>query len=104
MKKTVFGTVMAVILVTTSLMCGVDAFADATDAKAAANQKLLAQTLVRPDVHIALTEDIYTRRNLSLTEDSSEQVLSWNNLPKNEAGPASTVTICKLIFMVKKGV
>ena len=57
------------------------------DNRTAVNQKFLAQTLVGPNVQILLTEGIYARRDLSVKENGSLETLTWDNLPKNQAGP-----------------
>ena len=36
-------------------------------------------------------ENIYPRRDLSIAENGSLQTLTWNNLPKNQAGPVYAV-------------
>lgn len=59
----------------------------ATDARTAANQQLLAQTLVRSDVKIIDTKNLSLRNKLPAAEEGSAQILCWNNLPKNEPGP-----------------
>ena len=63
----------------------------AADEKTTANQKLLATNLVRADANILLTQNIYPRRDLSITENGSLKVLIWNNLPKNQADPVYAV-------------
>ena len=63
----------------------------AADARSIANQEFLAQSLIGSDVKILLTENVYPRRDLSVTEDGSEKFLTWNNLPKNQAGDAYAV-------------
>ena len=59
----------------------------AADDRTKANQKFLVQTLIGPNAKILITENIYPRRDLSTTENGSLQTLTWNNLPKNQAGP-----------------
>lgn len=61
------------------------------DDKTKANQKFLVQTLVGPDARILLTENIYPARDLSASENGMLQTLTWNNLPKNQAGPVYAV-------------
>ena len=63
----------------------------AADAQTQANQKLLAQYLVGPNTKILVTENIYPRRDLSISENGSLMVLTWNNLPKNQPGGISAV-------------
>lgn len=63
----------------------------AADDKTKANQKFLVQTLVGPDARILLTENIYPARDLSASENGMLQTLTWNNLPKNQAGPVYAV-------------
>ena len=67
----------------------------AADERTNINQKFLAQYYVSPNANILLTTKIYPRRDLGMAEDGVVKTLSWNNLPKNQAGPVSTVTICK---------
>ena len=61
------------------------------DEKTSVNQKFLAQNLVSPSVNILLTENIYPRRELGMAEDGAAKMLSWNNLPKDQAGPVFAV-------------
>ena len=61
------------------------------ETKTEVNQKLLVQTLVSPNAQTFITENIYPRRDLSITENGSLQTLTWNNLPKNQAGAISAV-------------
>lgn len=61
------------------------------DAKTLANQKLLAQTLAGAKSQIFLTENIYPRRDLTLSENGSLMNLTWNNLPKNQPGQVGAV-------------
>ena len=61
------------------------------DEKTSVNQKFLAQNLVSPSVNILLTENIYPRRELGMAEDGAAKTLSWNNLPKDQAGPVFAV-------------
>ena len=61
------------------------------DEKTSVNQKFLAQNLVSPSVNILLTENIYPRRELGMVEDGAAKTLSWNNLPKDQAGPVFAV-------------
>lgn len=61
-----------------------------TDAISTANQKFLAQNLIRPDVNILITEDITPRKDFHLTKEGGVE-LSWANLPKNAAGPVYAV-------------
>ena len=64
----------------------------AADDRTKANQKFLVQTLlIDPNAKILITENIYPRRDLSTTENGSLQTLTWNNLPKNQAGPVYAV-------------
>ena len=74
---------------------GADKFFDfkvhAADSRTIANQEFLAQTLVGPKVQILLTENVYSRRDLSIAENGSLQALTWNNLPKNQPGPVYAV-------------
>ena len=64
----------------------------AADAQTQANQKLLAQNLVGgANTKIFVTENIYPRRDLSISENGSLKVLNWNNLPKNQPGAISAV-------------
>lgn len=63
----------------------------ATDAISTLNQAFLAKTLISPNAHTIVTENVYPRRDLTVTEDGSLQVLTWGNLPKNEAGPVYAV-------------
>lgn len=68
-----------------------DLMIQAADAVNAAMQKTIAQNTIRPDAQILLTENISPRRDLSISEDGSLQMLSFNNLPKNQAGPAYAI-------------
>lgn len=61
------------------------------ETKTEANQKFLVQTLVGPNAQTFITENIYPRRDLSITENGSLQTLTWNNLPKNQPGAVSAV-------------
>ena len=61
------------------------------DEKTIANQNFLAQTLAGSKEKIFLTENVYPRRDLSITENGSLQTLTWNNLPKNQPGPVCAV-------------
>lgn len=61
------------------------------DDKTIANLESIVKALVGPKAQIFLTESIYPRRDLSITEDGSLQTLTWNNLPKNQAGPVQAV-------------
>ena len=61
------------------------------DEKTITNQELLVQSLIKPNIMILLTENIYPRRDLSITENGSLQILTRNNLPKNQAGPVYAV-------------
>ena len=61
------------------------------DAKSTANQEFLAKTLVGPNVQILLTQNIYPRRDLAIAENGALKKLTWNNLPKNQAGPIFAV-------------
>ena len=61
------------------------------DDKTIANQESIAKSLVGPKVQVFLTENIYPRRDLSITENGSLQTLSWNNLPKTQPGPIQAV-------------
>ena len=61
------------------------------DEKSTANQAFLAKTMVGPKVQILLTQNIYSRRDLSIAENGSLQTLTWNNLPKNQPGPVYAV-------------
>lgn len=74
---------------------GADKFLDlkvhSADENTTANQKFLAQNLVASNAQILLTENTYTRRDLSTSENGSLQTLTWNNLPKNQAGPVYAV-------------
>ena len=74
---------------------GADKFLDlkihAADDTTKTNQNFLAQTLVGHNVQILLTENVYSRRDLSITENGSLQTLTWNNLPKNQPGPVYAV-------------
>ena len=74
---------------------GADKFLDlkihAADDTTKTNQNFLAQALVGTNVKILLTENIYPRRDLSIAENGSLQTLTWNNLPKNQAGPVYAV-------------
>lgn len=63
------------------------------DNKSIANLESIAKTLVGPKVQIFLTQSIYPRRDLSITENGSLQTLTFNNLPKNQAGP-----ICAVVY------
>lgn len=63
----------------------------AADNQTQANQKLLAQYLIGPNAKILVTENIYPGRDLSITENGSLQVLTWNNLPKNQPGAIPAV-------------
>ena len=44
-----------------------------------------------PSVNILLTENIYPRRELGMAEAGAAKTLSWNNLPKDQAGPVFAV-------------
>ena len=74
---------------------GADKFFDlkvhAADDTTKANQNFLAQRLIGPNVQILLTENIYSGRDLSISENGSLQTLTWNNLPKNQAGAVHAV-------------
>ena len=74
---------------------GADKFLDlkihAADDTTKTNQNFLAQALVGTNVKILLTENVYSRRDLSIAENGSLQTLTWNNLPKNQAGPVYAV-------------
>ena len=61
------------------------------DEKTTANQEFLAKTLVGPNVRILMTQNIYPRRDLSTTENGFAKKLTWNNLPKEQAGPVFAV-------------
>ena len=61
------------------------------ETKTEVNQKLLVQALVGANAQTFITENIYPRRDLSITENGSLQTLTWNNLPKNQAGAISAV-------------
>ena len=61
------------------------------DEKTITNQELLVQSLIKPNIMILLTENIYPRRDLSITENGSLQIFTRNNLPKNQAGPVYAV-------------
>ena len=61
------------------------------DAKSTANQEFLAKSLVGPNVQILLTQNIYPRRDLSTVENGALKKLTWNNLPKDQAGPVFAV-------------
>ena len=61
------------------------------DEKSAANQEFLAKTLVGPSAQILLTQNIYPRRDLATAENGALKKLTWNNLPKDQAGPAFAV-------------
>ena len=61
------------------------------DEKTTANQEFLAKTLVGPNVKILMTQNIYPRRDLSTTENGFAKKLTWNNLPKEQAGPVFAV-------------
>ena len=74
---------------------GADKFLDlkihAADDTTKTNQNFLAQALVGTNVKILLTENVYSRRDLSIAENGSLQTLTWNNLPKNQPGPVYAV-------------
>ena len=74
---------------------GADKFLDlkihAADDTTKTNQNFLAQALVGSNVKILLTENVYSRRDLSIAENGSLQTLTWNNLPKNQPGPVYAV-------------
>ena len=74
---------------------GADKFLDlkihAADDTTKTNQNFLAQALVGTNVKILLTENIYSGRDLSISENGSLQTLTWNNLPKNQPGPVYAV-------------
>ena len=61
------------------------------DEKTNINQKFLVQNLVSPNANIFLTKNIYPRRDLSMNEDGMARTITWNNLPKNQAGPVFAV-------------
>ena len=61
------------------------------DEKSTTNQEFLAKTLVGPNVQILLTQNIYPRRDLATAENGALKKLTWNNLPKNQAGPIFAV-------------
>ena len=63
----------------------------AADERTKANQAFLLQYYIGANAKILLTENIYPRRDLSITENGSLQTLTWNNLPKNQAGPVYSV-------------
>ena len=63
----------------------------AADDRTKANQTFLVHNYIGANAKILLTENIYPRRDLSTTENGSLQTLTWNNLPKNQAGPAYAV-------------
>ena len=63
----------------------------AADERTKANQELLAKYYVGANAKVLLTENIYPNRDLSTTENGSLQTLTWNNLPKNQAGPVYAV-------------
>lgn len=74
---------------------GADKFLDlkvhAADERTKLNQQFLCNALVRPNAQILLTENVYSRRDLSIAENGSLQTLTWNNLPKNQPGPVYAV-------------
>ena len=61
------------------------------DEKSTANQVFLAKTMVGPNVQILLTQNIYPRRDLAIAENGSAKKLTWNNLPKDQAGPVFAI-------------
>lgn len=61
------------------------------DEKTNVNQQFLVKNLVGPNASIILTKNIYPRRDLSMTEEGKLQTLTWNNLPKGQAGPVYAV-------------
>lgn len=63
----------------------------AADEKTNTNQKLLVQNLVGPKAKVLVTENIYPRRDLGTAENGATKILTWNNLPKNQAGPVFAV-------------
>ena len=63
----------------------------AADERTKANQELLAKYYVGANAKVLLTENIYPNRDLSTTENGSLQILTWANLPKNQAGPVYAV-------------
>lgn len=63
----------------------------AADDQTRANQKLLAQYYIGANANILVTENIYPRRDISISENGSLKVISWNNLPKNQPGAVSAV-------------
>ncbi len=63
----------------------------ATDERTNINQKFLAQYLVGPTADVLLTQNIYPRRDLTMAEDGATKTLTWNNLPKYQAGPVYAV-------------
>lgn len=65
----------------------IDLKAGTPDNKSIANLESIAKALAGSNVNIIHTENIYPRRDLSITENGSLQTLTWNNLPKNQAGP-----------------
>lgn len=63
----------------------------ASDAKSVADQKLLVQNLIGSNAQIIQTCGLYPRRDLSLSENGGIYPLTWNSLPKNQAGAVSAV-------------
>ena len=63
----------------------------AADEKTNTNQKFLVQNLVGPKAKVLVTENIYPRRDLGTAENGATKILTWNNLPKNQAGPVFAV-------------
>lgn len=61
------------------------------DDKSITNQEFLARTLVNSNVKILLTQNIFPRRDLSISENGALKKLTWNNLPKDQAGPVFAV-------------
>ena len=78
-----------------SNMLGANSFFDlkvhAADDRTKANQAFLVQNYIGANAKILLTENIYPGRDLSTIENGSLQTLTFNNLPKNQAGPVYSV-------------
>lgn len=61
------------------------------DEKTLKNQEFLVRSLIGPNAEIILTEGIYPRRDLTMSENGLKRYLIWSNLPQNQAGPIYAV-------------
>lgn len=61
------------------------------DEKTLKNQEFLVRSLIGPNAENILTEGIYPRRDLTMSENGLKRYLIWSNLPQNQAGPIYAV-------------